>query len=447
MKFLSGFESTHIFGSGKDVLDTTGHTERVEADLRLAAASGLTELRYSVPWHKIEREPGRYDWRWFDRAMNAMGDLGIDPILDPLHHTSFPDWLVGGFASPDFVKSYFRFVGAIAERYPWARQYTVINEPFVTTWFAGHEGTWYPYARGPQSFVPILMNVVEAIVSVSRMLVERVPGVRLVHVDAAEKHRAVDDHSFGHAEFCNELRFLVQDMVLGRVGSEHRLYRYLVDNGADEQRLESFRESPARIDVIGLDYYSHCELEWCTDGRVFPNRTPEGLIPTALEYAERYRLPIMLTETNIRGYVSDRISWLKYMTEQCEEIERRVAAIGVGFEGFCWYPFIDSTDWCSLVTQARGNIDPQGIYWLDKFTLRRNASELSDIYGGLAQGQLLSADLPAYEFQPPVDHQLSALLPALEHWDWIDPGLKKADEIAPLPRSMGEGSAAWTARR
>jgi hypothetical protein len=59
----------------------------------------------------------------------------------------------------------------------------------------------------------------------------------------------------------------------------------------------------------------------------------------------------------------------------------------------------------------------------------------------------LSADLPAYEFQPPVDHQLSALLPALEHCDWIDPGLKKADEIAPLPRSMGEGSAAWTARR
>lgn len=422
MKFLSGFESTHIFGSGTDVLELTKHTEYVEHDLDLARGCGLKTMRYSVPWHTVEKKKGKFDWRWMDRAMAHMRLVGIDPILDPLHHTSFPSWLAAGFANPEFPSRYLKFVTALAERYPWARNYTVINEPFVTTWFCGHEATWYPCFKGDAAFVPMLMNVVEAIVSVSRMLVSKMPDVRLIHVDAAERHRAHDEVSRAHADFSNNIRFIVPDLVLGRVDEGHELYGYLKSSGADTERLERFRTEPARIDVMGLDYYSHCELEWCENGRVYPNLNPEGLVPTALEYAERYQLPIMLTETNVRGFVSDRISWLKFMVEQCEEIEKRIGAIGLPFEGFCWYPFIDSTDWCSLVRKARGNIDPQGIYWLEQGSLRRNASELSDIYTALARGQITSEDIPAYRFRAPLDESLRAFMPMMKHWDWQTPG-------------------------
>jgi beta-glucosidase/6-phospho-beta-glucosidase/beta-galactosidase len=426
MRYLSGFESTHIFGTGKDVLELTKHTELVEQDLRLAASTGMNQLRYSVPWHSIERVPGRYDWKWFDRAMSRMRMLGIEPILDPLHHTSFPAWLRGGFANRNFSKLYLDFVTAVAERYPWARHYTVVNEPFVTTWFCGHEGVWYPYQKGADNFVPMLMNVVEAIVSVSRMLVAHSDDVCLVHVDAAERHRAADEVSREHAEFGNNMRFLIQDLVLGRVDEDHALYDYLTRHGAKAEQLARFREEPARIDVIGLDYYSHCELEWCSSGRIYPNRAPEGLVPTAIEYAERYRLPIMLSETNIRGYVSDRISWLKFMSEQCEQIERKVGEIGLPFEGFCWYPFIDSTDWCSLVKSAKGCVDPQGIFWLDRRTLERNHSELSELYRALARGQITSKDIPAYRFQAPLDRDLEAFAPMMEHWDLKNPVLGAA---------------------
>jgi beta-glucosidase/6-phospho-beta-glucosidase/beta-galactosidase len=420
MKFLSGFESTHIFGSGKDVLELTLHTENVREDLDLVKACGLDMMRYSVPWHSVERVPGKYDWTWMDKAMGRMHLMGIEPIVDPLHHTSFPAWLEGGFANENFAELYLKFVTAFADRYPWARHYTVVNEPFVTTWFCGHEGTWYPYKKGAANFVPMLMNVIEAITSVSRMLVDKFPDVKLVHVDAAEKHRCADEASRPHADFHNHLRFLVPDMVLGRVDEGHALYDYLLRHGADEERLAQFRELPARIDVMGLDYYAHCELEWCTSGRIYPNQSPEGLVPTAIEYAERYKLPIMLTETNIRGFVSDRITWLKFMVEQCEEIERRIAPMGIPFEGFCWYPFIDSTDWCSLVREAKGCIDPQGIYWLDN-DFNRNASELSDIFAALARGEMTSADIPAYRFQPPLDHQLAGFMPMMSHWEWKMP--------------------------
>lgn len=420
MRFIGGFESTHIFGSGQDVLQTTRHVEFYEQDLRLAAQTGLQMLRYSAPWHQIEREKGVYDWQWMDKTVACLRDLKIQPIFDPLHHTSFPEWLVEGFANPEFPESYLRFVTALAERYAWVRHYTVVNEPFVTTWFCGHEGFWYPFRRGGENFVPMILNVGKAINLVSRMLVERMPDVQLIHVDAAEKHRAADADSEAHAFFGNAIRFLVPDLILGRIGAEHQLYSFLRGYGATEDELSWFAENPARIDVLGLDYYAHCELEWSVSGRIYPNRKPEGFVPTALEYAERYRLPVMLSETNIRGYISDRISWLKFMVEQCEILEEKLEPSGIPFEGFCWYPFVDSTDWDTLVTEANRRVDPQGIFWLDERRKTRHDSELSDIFTALARGQISSKDIPAYRFLAPLDKTLEGFLPLMRHWDWTE---------------------------
>jgi hypothetical protein len=109
------------------------------------------------------------------------------------------------------------------------------------------------------------------------------------------------------------------------------------------------------------------------------------------------------------------------MVEQCETLENRLRPLGISFEGFCWYPFIDSTDWCSLLTEANCNIDPQGIYWLDCESKKRNASELSEIFEGLARGQITSEDIPAYRFQDPLDKLLENFLPMMSHWNWKEP--------------------------
>lgn len=421
MNIISGFESTHIFGSGKDVLQTTRHIEFYERDLRLVKETGIKLLRYSVPWHQIEREKGVYDWRWMDKAVASLRENGIKPIFDPLHHTSFPEWMTDGFGNPEFATSYLRFVSALSDRYWWVRHYTVANEPFVTTWFCGHEGVWYPYLRGGANVVPMMMNVAQAIVSVSRMLAQKFPDVQLIHVDAAESHRAHDIESEAHAFFSNAVRFLVLDLILGKVNREHQLYPYLTNYGATDNQLAWLEENPARIDILGLDYYSHCELEWAVSGRIYPNQNPVGFVPTALEYARRYNLPVMLTETNIRGFVTDRISWLKFMVEQCEILEEELKPLNLTFEGFCWYPFIDSTDWDTILTEANHNIDPQGIFWLDETCTTRHASELSDIFAALACGQITSKDIPAYRFLAPLDELLADFMPLMAHWQWKEP--------------------------
>lgn len=267
----------------------------------------------------------------------------------------------------------------------------------------------------------MILNIGEIICRGSRLLTEIIPNVKLVHVDASETHRALDRESEYHANKMNTLRFLVPDLVLGRINRDHPLFSYFLKYGGSEERLKWFLENPGRIDILGLDYYAHCELEWAVTGRVYPNTKPVGFKEVAMEYVNRYNLPVMLTETNIRGYVFDRISWLKFMLEQCEELERELKPRGLSFEGFCWYPFIDSTDWDSLVRVANTNIDPQGIFWLDETRTTRYHSELSEIFSAVARGEMTSAEIPAYRFQAPLDTALEHFMPMMSHWSWIDP--------------------------
>jgi beta-glucosidase/6-phospho-beta-glucosidase/beta-galactosidase len=55
---IGAFESTKLPGIRNDILGTTRHIERWRTDLELLRSASLTQLRYSVPWHRIERVPG-----------------------------------------------------------------------------------------------------------------------------------------------------------------------------------------------------------------------------------------------------------------------------------------------------------------------------------------------------------------------------------------------------
>jgi beta-glucosidase/6-phospho-beta-glucosidase/beta-galactosidase len=422
MEFLTGFESTYLPDHDTDILETTRHLELFGHDLELVANAGIRALRYPVPWHRIEREPSRYDWSWMDSVMAAMARLGLDPIVDPVHHTSFPAWLELGFLDDRFVGSYTAFVMTFAERYPWVRRYTPFNEPMPTTFFCAHEGIWKPYEAHERHWLRMARNVACAVSHVSRALKKANPAIEIVHVDTCEAHHAMDEQSVPWARFLNDRRFLLHDLILGRVGPEHLLYWFVEEHGIQgedgisEEDLAWLRENPAQIDVLGLDYYSHSEQQFHETGSNIPSCAPYGFAEVARQYIDRYNLPVMLTETNLRGYVSDRLSWLKYMVEQSEQL----VAQGVDWRGFCWFPFVDSTDWDSLLRCACNNLDPVGIYWLDG-ARNRHASELTEVYAALAKHQITAADIPAYTFLEPVATELQGFLPQMAHWEWREP--------------------------
>jgi beta-glucosidase/6-phospho-beta-glucosidase/beta-galactosidase len=443
MEFLTGFESTYLPGHDTDVLQLTRHDARWRDDLRLVRDLGVHRLRYPIPWHRIEATRGRYDWSWIDEVLAGMRKSDLLPIADLVHHTSYPRWLTEGFLDPAFGPAYTAFCAAFAARYPWVREFTVFNEPLPTTLLCTEFGTWPPARRDQGAFYRMALAVARAICTATAAILGAQPRARFIHVDTAEGHGTLDEESVPFVRHLNQRRFLFHDLILGRVDEAHPLFDRLREyGGLTVADLGWFRAHAARIDVLGLDYYAHCEHQFHRSGSRCPSRAPQGFAALAREYYERYHLPLMLTETNIRGYVSDRISWLKYMVEECESL----VASGIPFEGFCWFPAIDSTDWDSLLRQPNGHIDPVGLYVLEEGSLARLDSELPRLYRGLAQGTLTGSDLPAYRFLTPVSEQLAGWQPRLGDWPWQQPRLEALPRWA-WPEALGTAERVYNGRR
>jgi beta-glucosidase/6-phospho-beta-glucosidase/beta-galactosidase len=423
---FGAFESTKLGDTGTDILGTTNHIERWEHDLNLLLAASIRDTRYSVPWHRIETSPGVFDFQWLDGPMKFMQKNGMKPILDPLHHISYPEWLTDGFANPAFPDLYLRFISQVAKRYDWVRAWTVFNEPLPTTLFCSYTGWWPPFHASDHDFVRMMLNVARTVCKASAMLERMHPDVRFYHMDTAEVHRATDTASEPWADFANQRRFLIHDLILGRVDSNHPLTTYLQQHGASAEDLDWISDNRTRIDVLGLDYYIHSEIEWYWDRKLqrpniaWPVQNPVGLSRVATDYVERFWLPVMLGETNLRGTVRDRLTWLKFMEEQCE----RLAAV-TDFRGFCWYPSIDSTDWSNFCRKATGLVDPQGIWTLGRDKWVRRRTELSDAYAGLAEGTIHWMDLPAWEFSEENAADLCGYRKLMSHW----PQWARQDEL------------------
>jgi hypothetical protein len=122
-------------------------------------------------------------------------------------------------------------------------------------------------------------------------------------------------------------------------------------------------------------------------------------------------VPVLLSETNIRGLQSDRASWLKYTLEQCE----LALANGVDLRGYCWFPYVDSCDWDSLLARPAGRADPVGVVGLS-----REPGLFAEVWRSAALGAP-SSTLPAYRFQSPCSEQLTNVTERLSHWNWQDP--------------------------
>jgi beta-glucosidase/6-phospho-beta-glucosidase/beta-galactosidase len=414
-RHLSGLESILCYDDGVDVAELTRHTEQCLRDLELVKATGLSWFRYPWRWHAIERRPGRYDWGRTDEAMSHLRNLGIEPIIDPCHHVSIPSYLERGFLDPDFAKHYSRFVAAALERYDWVRDITTFNEPYPTTLFAGQTGFWYPYRKSSQAFVAMLSNVARAICEVSRIACS-VRGMRSVHFESCEDHQPLYWQDREWADRQNEMRFLVTDLVLGRVNQDHPLYGFLRHNGMRVKDLHWFASQPARIDILALDYYIHSEMQWRKTAAgmkvVRPSSNPRGFASVAMDYVERYGRPIMLGETNIRGSVRDRIGWLKYTYL---ESERLAARSDVDFRGYGWFPLWDSCAWArDLCRTAKTETDPVGIYRLDQSRRKRLASELSQVFSKLVAGKLSASEIPDVQFDHPVSEWMKGYVPLME---------------------------------
>lgn len=409
---VAGWESTYLTSVDLDGIEVSGHALGWRTHLSAVAGTGVTHVRYPLRWHRIEPAPGQYCWSATDEVLHHIVGLGLAPIVDLLHHTSYPAWLTDGFADPRFGDAFVAFAEAVADRYgSLLHAYTLVNEPFITAFFCGHQALWPPHGRGVPGFVRMLRTLLPPLARAAASWRERVPHAAHVWVDSAEHHDGVG-RGRDHADLCNDRRHVVLDLFLGQHLAGDRPFLREVLRAGGEDLLEL---PHGAVDVVGLDYYPHSEWFYDDHRGHAPSPRPVGLAHLVGEYAARYGAPLMVTETNIRGLPSDRVSWLRHVLEQCEQ----AVEAGRPLHGVCWFPHLDSHDWDSLLTLYRGRPDPVGVLgWTSRGGTA--ATLFTTAWQAVAAGAR-SAELPAYRWQPPCDTQLRGFLPLMTGWPWQDP--------------------------
>jgi len=112
---------------------------------------------------------------------------------------------------------------------------------------------------------------------------------------------------------------------------------------------------------MGNDFYEHNEQMIVPGGGARPSGEVFGWATITRQYYDRYRRPVMHTETNTMD--ADRAPrWLWKEFFNVLDLRRQ----GVPVLGFTWYSLLDQVDWDSALTQDRGVVNPLGLFDLQR---------------------------------------------------------------------------------
>lgn len=345
-----------------DEMAKCGHYERWRQDFDLVQDLGIEVLRYGPPIHRTWLGPGRYDWEFSDLTFADLKRRRILPIVD-LCHFGVPDW-VGNFQNPDFPDLFAAYARDFAARFPWVQLYTPVNEMFICATFSGRTGWWNEQLASDQGFVTALKHLVRANVQAMIAILEVRPDALFIQSESSEYFHAASPAAIGRAETLNQQRFLTLDLNYGhRVNSD--MYEFLMDCGMTRDEYRWFlTHRLGRHCVMGTDYYLTNEHRVHDDGRVESAGDVFGYAEVTRQYHDRYRMPVMHTETNLwdgpKG--TEAVDWL---WKQWANV-LRVRNVGIPILGFTWYSLTDQVDWDTALREDNGTVNPLGLYDLDR---------------------------------------------------------------------------------
>jgi beta-glucosidase/6-phospho-beta-glucosidase/beta-galactosidase len=375
-----------------DQMDSCGHYRHWRQDFDLVQEMGLQFLRYGPPLHTTLIAADRYDWEFADLTFNDLRRRDIVPIVD-LCHFGLPDWL-GDFQNPDFPEIFARYAQAFAQRFPWVQLYTPVNEMFICAQFSAKFGWWNEEGRTDRTFVTALKHLVKANVRAMQEILKIRADAIFIQSESSEYFHAENPAAIKPAEIENSKRFLSLDLNYGhRVDSE--MYEYLTDNGMTREEYHFFLGNSLHHHcILGNDYYWTNEHRVSADGESRASGEIFGYSEITRQYYNRYRLPVMHTETNIaEGPNGDEaVNWL--WKEWANVL--RVRNDGVPTVGFTWYSLTDQVDWDTALREDNGRVHPVGLYDLNREIrpVGRSYKQLIQDWGAVLPTQSVCLTVP-----------------------------------------------------
>ena len=384
-----------------DQTPRSGHEHRIE-DLELFADLGMSSLRYPALWERVSPgDPEVRDFRWTDERLPRIRELGMNPILTLCHHGSGPSHT--SLVQDSFAPGLARHAAAVAERYPWVRDYTPVNEPLTTARFSALYGYWYPHTEDEGLFWTALLNEIDATRLSMRAIWAVNPEARLIQTD---------DLGFCHAtpplqeeaDYQNERRWIGWDLLCGMVVPGHALWNRIAGFGLGD-RLRAIADDPSPPDVIGVNHYLASErlldhrVELHPDRAIADRelgdcggapyvdidavrnlRTPLVGLPGLLRQAwERYGRTVAVTECHNGASREEQVRWFVEVWDGVAELRGE----GVDVPAVTAWSLLGSHDWNRMVTRFVGHYEV-GVYDVRSGTPRPTmlAPVLKDLAAG-----------------------------------------------------------------
>jgi dTDP-4-dehydrorhamnose reductase len=276
---------------------------------------------------------------------------------------------------PNFAGELASFARTVAERYPWARYFTPVNEPLTTARFSGLYGHWYPHARDTQSFARALLHEVRATALAMDQIRRINPDALLVQTEDIGTIFSSESLEY-QAAFENQRRWLALDLLAGTVDPHHELFGYLTRvGGIGRLELKELQTMQAHPDIIGVNYYvtsdrflderlHHYPAELHgTNGRhayadVEAVRVHvDGIVGhrALLERVwERYKTPLAITEVHLGCTEPEQVLWLNEAWRAAQDARQA----GIDVRAVTAWALFGAFDWNSLVTRCAGHYEP-----------------------------------------------------------------------------------------
>ncbi|HEY8616703.1 family 1 glycosylhydrolase [Phenylobacterium sp.] len=381
LELWGGYECTvnRVGDQWFDQTPRSGHEHRIE-DLELFADLGMTALRYPALWERISpQDPEVRDFTWTDQRLPRIRELGMEPIVTLCHHGSGPHYT--SLLHDGFAPGLARHAAAVAQRYPWIRDWTPVNEPLTTARFSALYGYWYPHTRTEEAFWTALLNEIDATRLAMREIRRVNPQARLIQTDDLGYCHATEPLQ-AEADYQNQRRWIGWDLLCGMVTEAHPLWGRIAACGLAE-RLRVIAGDPCPPDVIGVNHYlaserlldhrvdlhinravADRELGDCggvafVDVDAIRNRR-EGVLglPTLLrQAAERYGRTVAVTECHNGATREEQVRWFVEVWDGAQALRDE----GHDLCAVTAWSLLGSHDWNRMVTRFVGHYEV-GVY-------------------------------------------------------------------------------------
>ncbi len=356
-----------------DQLKQTGHDRRAIENIRRFSIFKFAKMRYPVLWEKHQRhEDDKIDFEAAARQLDSLLSTGIEPIVGLLHHGDGP--MFTDLLDPDFPAKFARYAGAVAQRFPWIKYYTPINEPLTTARFSGLYGWWYPHRRDDRDFATIFLNQMKAIVLAMEAIREVNPTALLVQTEDLCKTYSTPLLQY-QADFENQRRWLTMDTLCGKFNARHPLWPFISNMNVPFELLDFFNTRSCPPDIIGADYYLTSERFLDENVEQYPSSKhggnhvhryadveairvkhgqPYGLPLLISECWARYRIPIAVTEVHLNSTSEDQVRWFKQVWDEGVELNQS----GIPVVAVTSWSLLGAYGWNSLLTEEGGEYEP-----------------------------------------------------------------------------------------